>query len=81
MLRMRTLFVLYKFSYFRQSYGKKTNFWTFSGCVAFDIIGLINMTILLRPLKGYLLNCIFLLPMSLSIHRVHYIALIDIVFQ
>ena len=56
-------------------------FFHFSGCVALDIIGLINMTILERPLKGYLPNSIFLLPMSLSIRGINNIALIDIVFQ
>ena len=53
----------------------------FLGCVALGIIGLINMTIVYIPLKGYLPNYIFHLPMLLSIRGVNNRAFIDIVRQ
>ena len=50
----------------------------YPGCVALDIIGLIDMTKVERPLKGYLSNSIFPLTILLSIVAEHYRSLIDV---
>ena len=53
----------------------------FSGCAALDIIRLINMPIVYRPLKVYIPNSISLSTMLLSIRGVNYGASINIVYQ